>query len=112
MQDAHEKKAFKLWEEVLDMLEKKKSKELARKVEWLDRYFAIREQAKLSPDDPEVALGRGLHYKRLKQGLIDRVLKDDDLNVDVEAALELFGPFLFLIVNCQFSRLLFSRNFV
>ena len=95
VQDAHEKKAFKLWEEVLGMLEKKKSKELARKVEWLDRYFAIQEQAKLSPDDPEVemraakgysevALGRGLHYKRLKQGLIDRVLKDEDIIKAIE----------------------------
>ena len=27
----------------------------------------------------EVALGRGIHYKRLQQGLIDRVLKDDEI---------------------------------
>jgi len=90
VKDAKEKKAFKLWEEVLDGLEKKKSKEMARRVEWLDRYFAIQEQARLSPDDPEVemraakgysevALGRGLHYKRMKQGLIDRVLKDEEI---------------------------------
>jgi proteasome accessory factor A len=90
VKDAHEKKAFRFWEEVLDGLEKKKSKEMARKVEWLDRYFAIQEQAKLQPDDPEVemraakgysevALGRGLHYKRMREGLIDRVLKDEDI---------------------------------
>jgi len=87
---AREKKAFKLWEEVLDDLEHKRSKELARRVEWLDRYFAIQEQARIQPDDPEVemrsakgysevGLGRGLHYRRLRAGLIDRVLKDDEI---------------------------------
>jgi proteasome accessory factor A len=90
VEDDKERMAFKLWEEVLDDLENKRSKKLARKVEWLDRYFAIQEQAKVQPDDLEVemraakgysemALGRGLHYRRLRRGLIDRVLEDEEI---------------------------------
>src|SRR3990170_2999284 len=39
-----ERRAFKLLESTLDGLEKKSSKDLARRVEWLDRYYAIQEE--------------------------------------------------------------------
>lgn len=90
VQDPMERKAFKIWEEVLDDLENKRSKKLARRVEWLDRYFAIQDQVRVQPDDPEVemraakgysdvGLGRGIHYRRFRQGLIDRATTDEEI---------------------------------
>jgi proteasome accessory factor A len=85
-----EKHAFKTLEEILDDIEAKRSKKLARKVEWLDRYFAIQDQVKIQPEDPEVemkackayseiAQGRSLHYKRERNGLIDRQINDQSI---------------------------------
>jgi proteasome accessory factor A len=90
IEDDNDRMALKLWEGILDDIQNKRSKKLARKVEWLDRYFAIQEQVKVQPDDLEVemraakgysemALGRGLHYKRMRKGLIDRLLSDEEV---------------------------------
>src|SRR2546422_351776 len=38
-----DKRAFRLFEEVLDGLESKSSKDLAHRIEWLDRWYAIQE---------------------------------------------------------------------
>ncbi len=85
-----ERFAFKTWESVLDALERKKSKDLARKVEWLDRYYAI-EEAKAEKGASaeiemtackqysEIGVERSLFYKRARAGLIDRVVTDDEI---------------------------------
>ncbi len=83
----HEKFAFKTWEQVLDGLEKKRSKDLARKVEWLDRYYAIQEalEEKGGSDVDmmackqysEIGAERSLFYRRQRAGLIDRVVTDE-----------------------------------
>ena len=85
----HEKLAFKTWEQVLDGLEKKRSKDLARKVEWLDRYYAIQEalEEKGGSDVDmmackqysEIGVERSLFYRRQRAGLIDRVVTDDEI---------------------------------
>lgn len=86
VEDDWEKRAFRIWEEVLDDLENKRSKEAARRVEWLDRYFAIQEAAE-SKADPDVEMmackqyseigaDRSLFYKRQRQGLVDRTTDD------------------------------------
>jgi proteasome accessory factor A len=84
-----EVKALKLLEEVLDGLESKSSRSLARRVEWLDRWFAIQERSegRDSPDMEMMAckqyseLGeeRSLHYRRLREGKVDRVVEDDEI---------------------------------
>src|SRR5207245_7922601 len=46
VKDDWEKRALRTFEEVLDGLENRRSKELAHKVEWLDRYIATQEAGK------------------------------------------------------------------
>jgi proteasome accessory factor A len=87
VEDAWEKKAFHIWEETLDDLENKRSKEAARHVEWLDRYYAIQEAAekKGGPDVEmmackqysEIGAERSLFYKRQRAGLVDRITDDE-----------------------------------
>lgn len=82
-----EKRALKTLEEVLDDLENRRSKDAARRVEWLDRYFAIQEAAGKTegPDVEmmackqysEIGAERSLFYKRQRAGLVDRVTDDD-----------------------------------
>jgi len=89
IEDDREKRALKILEEVLDGIENKKSRELARRVEWLDRYFAIQEakETKSGPDVEmmackqysEVGAERGIFYRRQAKGLVDRLLKDSDI---------------------------------
>ncbi len=89
VETAQERFAFKTWEEVLDGLARKRSKELARKVEWLDRYYAIQEalDAKGGPDVEmmackqysEIGAERSLFYKRERGGQIDRVVTDEEI---------------------------------
>ena len=84
-----ERFAFKTWEQVLDGLEKRKSKDLARKVEWLDRYYAIQEaleekggaevEMMACKQYSEIGEERSLFYKRQRAGLIDRVATDDEI---------------------------------
>jgi len=84
-----ERVAFKAWEHVLDGLERKRSKDLARKIEWLDRFYAIQE-AKDQKGGADVAMmackqyseigvERSLFYRRQRAGLIDRVVSDDEI---------------------------------
>ncbi|MFA5895834.1 MAG: proteasome accessory factor PafA2 family protein [Thermoplasmata archaeon] len=85
--DAWEKKAFRIWEEVLDDLENKRSKDAARRVEWLDRYFAIQGAAEKTggldvemmacKQYSEIGAERSLFYKRQREGLVDRVTDDE-----------------------------------
>ena len=84
-----ERFAFKTWEQVLDGLEKRKSKDLARKVEWLDRYYAIQEaleekggsevEMMACKQYSEIGAERSLYYKRQRAGLVDRVVKDGEI---------------------------------
>jgi hypothetical protein len=86
-----DKKAFKLLERVLGLLEKKKTADAARKVEWLDRYLAIREHLeKDAKGDPEAEMtackryselseGRSLYHERVRRGLVDRLLDDSKI---------------------------------
>jgi proteasome accessory factor A len=82
-----DKRAFRLFEEVLDGLESKSSKDLARRIEWLDRWYAIQD-ATADDAGPDVEMSackqyseigeeRSLFYKRQRRGLIDRVTTDD-----------------------------------
>ena len=93
VEDAWEKRAFKMWEEVLDDLENRRSKEAARRVEWLDRWFAIQAAAedKAGPDVEmmackqysEIGAERSLYYKRQRQGLVDRITDDDTIKAAI-----------------------------
>ena len=84
-----ERVAFKAWEQVLDGLERKRSKDLARKVEWLDRFYAIQEakdrkggadvEMMACKQYSEIGVERSLFYHRQKAGLIDRVVTDDEI---------------------------------
>jgi len=83
--------ALKLLEKVLDLLEKRRTKEAARNVEWLDRYLAIQEHAerdeKGGPESEmtackrysELSEGRSLYHDRVRRGLVDRLLSDGDI---------------------------------
>ena len=93
VEDAWEKRAFKMWEEVLDDLENRRSKEAARRVEWLDRWFAIQAAAedKAGPDVEmmackqysEIGAERSLYYKRQRQGLVARITDDDTIKAAI-----------------------------
>jgi len=82
-----ERRALRLLEETIDGLANRKSKELARRIEWLDRYFAIQEQTgdRPGPDVEmmackqysEIGEERSLFYRRQREGLVDRVTTDD-----------------------------------
>src|SRR2546427_3934444 len=82
-----DKRAFRLFEEVLDGLESKSSKDLARRIEWLDRWYAIQDatQDDAGPDvevsawqhDSEDGEERSLFYKRQRKGLGGRGTADD-----------------------------------
>lgn len=81
-----ERGAFRMWEEVLEDLEARRSKKLARRVEWLDRFFAIQEAVETSDaldvemmackQYSEVGQDRGLFYQRQEAGRVDRVADD------------------------------------
>ncbi|MFQ5837271.1 MAG: proteasome accessory factor PafA2 family protein [Thermoplasmata archaeon] len=89
VEDDEEKRAFRIWEEVLQDLEARKSKKLARRVEWLDRFFAIREAVKekdaldvemmACKQYSEVGQDRGIFYQRQEPGLVDRVVGDEEI---------------------------------
>ncbi len=82
-----EHRAVAMLEDTLDSLENRKSKELARRIEWLDRYFAIQEHTASRPGPDvemmackqysEIGAERSLFYRRQREGLIDRVTTDD-----------------------------------
>ena len=86
-----DKKALRLLEKVLDLLEKRKTKDAARRVEWLDRYLAIQEYLKKDDKgDPEAEMtackryselseGRSLYHERVRRGLVDRLLGDREI---------------------------------
>ena len=84
-----ERRALRILEEVLDDLENRRSKDAARRVEWLDRYYAIQEAIeKKSGSDvemmackqySEIGADRSLFYKRQRAGLVDRVTDDETI---------------------------------
>lgn len=84
-----ERRAFRLWEGVLNDLEARRSKELAPRVEWLDRFFAIQEVAEAKDavevemmackQYSEVGQDRALFYERQEDGRVDRVLTDEEI---------------------------------
>jgi proteasome accessory factor A len=86
-EDHREKRAVRILEEVLDDLENRRSKDVARRVEWVDRYFAIQEatEAKAGPDVEmmackqysEIGAERSVFYKRQRAGIIDRITDDE-----------------------------------
>jgi proteasome accessory factor A len=85
--DHREKRALRILEEVFDDLENKRSKDAARRVEWLDRYFAIQEASEDKPGPDvemsackqysEIGAERSLFYKRQRAGLVDRTTDDE-----------------------------------
>jgi len=87
VEDDWERRALRMFEEVLDDLANRRSKDAARHVEWLDRYYAIQEAAdkKGGPDVEmmackqysEIAAERSLFYKRQRAGLVDRITDDE-----------------------------------
>src|SRR6266699_2948326 len=87
VEDDWEHRALRMFEEVLDDLANRRSKDAARHVEWLDRYYAIQEAAdkKGGPDVEmmackqysEIAAERSLFYKRQRAGLVDRITDDE-----------------------------------
>ncbi len=89
VEDDFERMAFRVWEEVLDDLEARKSKKLARRVEWLDRFFAIQEAVEekdaldvemmACKQYSEVGQDRGIFYKRQEAGLLERVVDDEEI---------------------------------
>lgn len=93
VEDAWEKRAFKAWEEVLDDLENKRSKDAARRVEWLDRWYAIQAavDGKEGPDVEmmackqysEIGAERSLFYKRQREGLVERITDDEAVKAAV-----------------------------
>ena len=93
VEDEWEKRAFKQWETVLDELEDKRSKDAARHVEWLDRWFAIQAacEDKAGPDVEmmackqysEIGAERSLFYKRQRQGLVDRITDDEAIKAAI-----------------------------
>ncbi len=86
-EDDWEKRALKTWEEVLDDLENRRSKDAAHRVEWLDRWFAIQAATEENPSPDvemmackqysEIGLERSLFYKRQRDGLVDRITDDE-----------------------------------
>ncbi len=89
VEDDVELMAFRVWEEVLEDLEARRSKKLARRVEWLDRFFAIREAVEekdaldvemmACKQYSEVGQDRGIFYQRQEAGLVDRVVDDEEI---------------------------------
>jgi proteasome accessory factor A len=88
VEDDPSRRALKLLEKILNDLRSKKSKESAKNVEWLDRYFAIQEEMERYENDSriqmiackrysEIGEDRSIFYRRQKEGLVDRVIDDD-----------------------------------
>jgi proteasome accessory factor A len=94
VQDDWEKRALRTFEEVLDGLENRRSKELAHRIEWLDRWFAIQEaeEKKAGPDVEmmackqysEIGAERSLFYKRQRAGLVDRITDDETIKKAIQ----------------------------
>src|SRR5947208_3272592 len=92
--DDWEKRALRTFEEVWDGLENRRSKELAHRIEWLDRWFAIQEagQKKAGPDVEmmackqysEIGAERSLFYKRQRAGLVDRITDDEAIKKAIQ----------------------------
>ncbi|MEW5759859.1 MAG: proteasome accessory factor PafA2 family protein [Candidatus Thermoplasmatota archaeon] len=82
IENENERKAIKIWEEVLNKLEKKDNS-LSKKIEWLDRYKAITEyngdDMKVCKRYSEIGVERSIFYDRQRKGIVDRLLSDDDI---------------------------------
>jgi len=86
VEDHRERRALRLLEEVLEDLENRRSKDVARRVEWVDRFFAIQEalEKREGPDVEmmackqysEIGAERSLFYQRQRAGLVDRTTDD------------------------------------
>jgi proteasome accessory factor A len=84
-----ERRVLRLWEQTLDDLEDRKSKELASRVEWLDRYFTMQEareekdafdvEMMACKQYSEIGQDRGLYYSRQEDGKMDRVVTDEEI---------------------------------
>lgn len=82
-----ERRTLRLLFEILSGLENRRSKQLARRVEWLDRYFAIQEivEEKGNADAgmmackqySEIGEERSLYYKRQNKKMVDRATSDE-----------------------------------
>jgi len=91
VESGEERRIFRMWEEVLELLERRDTRALARRIDWLGRYISIQEELKRHPDAgpdlemrackgySEISLGRSLFYKRMRRGLVDRFLSDEDI---------------------------------
>jgi len=94
VEDEWEHKALRIFEEVLDDLAERRSKDAAHRVEWLDRYMAIQEalEKKAGADVEmmackqysEIGAERSLFYKRQRAGLVDRITDDDAIKKAIQ----------------------------
>jgi len=82
-----ERRALRLLEEILDGLEEKRSRELSRRVEWIDRYFAIQEakegrhglNVEMTVCKQYSEVGQSIYHRRLRAGLLERITTDDEI---------------------------------
>ena len=93
VEDDWERRAFRMWGEVLDDLENKRSKEAAKRVEWLDRYFAIQEAVDKKDDldvdmmackqYSEIGAERSVFYRRQRAGMVERTTSDEEIKAAI-----------------------------
>ncbi len=92
-----EKEAFQLWEGILDEMDGDfDTKRLARKIEWIARLREIERIKDLKGKEEfvelaackqfsELSANRGLYWRLEKEGLVDRVVDDDEIKGAMEA---------------------------
>jgi proteasome accessory factor A len=81
-----EKKLFRIWEDTLYLLEKRDSKKLARRIEWLDRFFVIKKMTDEGKGEmsvckrySETGKERSYFYERQDKDLVDRLVTDQEI---------------------------------
>ncbi|HLF06175.1 MAG TPA: proteasome accessory factor PafA2 family protein [Thermoplasmata archaeon] len=97
VESVSERKLFKLWEQTLDWLDDKRTADLHRRVEWLDRYLCMQEKAEkrgtaregaAEYDSKDVSVvkrysetgvERSHYYEREKRGEVERLVTDEQV---------------------------------
>ncbi len=93
-EDDREKRAVRTLAEILDDIDGKKSHKLAKRVEWLDRYFAINEakeekggtdvEMMACKQYSELGAERSLFYRRQVKGLVERLIDDETIKKAIQ----------------------------
>jgi len=81
-----ERRLFRRWERVLDLLERKDTRSLARCVEWVDRFLTIKELSDKGKSEmsickrySETGKERSYFYERQEKDLVDRLITDREI---------------------------------